>query len=614
MKKTLLLGLALASTATLAQTPQYVWTQTYAGPQPVKTISDMKMDSRGFTYVCGTVGPSSGPTDAYVAKYSPSGTLVWQRTMNIANFGMSESFRRLVLSNDAVYAGGFMHTTVLTSSQDFFLAKLDLDGNPSASWGNIGRGVGVRYLDLGAQDAITDLALVGSDIVAAGNSDNANGNSDFIAYRYNTATGNPAAGWPTAGIGPGIRKYDSTGEDNCKRVRVDANGNVYLAGDIQSGTTKDFGVVKIASNGTFSSTWANNGPGVGVRRYDNPNNEDDTLADLEVSGSTVVLFGTSGDSVPDFRVVSYNSAGTIVANAAVGTTGTDTAQDGLVLSDGDFVITGNLGNDVGTVRFTSAGARSGDWPDVGAGPGIRRLSIFGGPSRGVKLATTIGNQIVVACRFPGSIGFDMGAIIYANDGGTNLAIAERTDDSDSPTALATDGTGRIYVAGNTGNAVYSLMHLGLQFGLSASAVTIIDGDLIQGSTANLYDNDGIGCDFFPDSFNLRLLIELTRVQPSVNQAPAMVTLNVSHFAERLGLAWNVKALRRSTNTFVNLAGGVLTGTDVSAIFAFHALGEDLFDATGRATFRYEAAPINDEDPSQDGWLIGLDQVTLRYFN
>jgi hypothetical protein len=102
-----------------------------------------------------------------------------------------------------------------------------------------------------------------------------------------------------------------------RMLKSDVNGNIYVTGYRTSDRSKDFVTLKINSNGILSSTWPDQGDGVGVRTYDDPVASQDYALALDVSGDIVYVTGIGNfDGLFDYRMVTiaYNADGSELWN------------------------------------------------------------------------------------------------------------------------------------------------------------------------------------------------------------------------------------------------------------------------------------------------------------
>ncbi|GAB3204300.1 Tfp pilus assembly protein PilZ [Pontibacter aydingkolensis] len=339
--------------------------------QPAKDYGrGIAVDDVGNTYVTGyyqgyiTFGNTTlkckNDMDAFLVKYSPSGTVLWAR--NAGGTGKSYGFAAahgvaVDDSGNAYIIGKFggtatFETFTLTSnslSDDIFIAKYDASGN--ALWA---QKAGGAYNDSGsdiAVDASGNAYITGSQAI------NQSGNLDFFISKYN-ASGNVV--W--------AQKVGGTSSDSGSGIAVDALGNAYLTGRFD-------GMVTIGNTSPLTSR--GNGD-VFIAKYDAAGNvlwaqkaggtEADYGYGIAVDGSgnayvtgsfkSTGFFGAtslSSNGGEDVFIAKYDAAGNVLWVQAVGERGNDYGR-GIALNDfNNAFVTGAIS---GSVTFGSDKLRS----------------------------------------------------------------------------------------------------------------------------------------------------------------------------------------------------------------------------------------------------------------
>jgi hypothetical protein len=263
-----------------------LWTRQF-GTSGSDLAQDVAVMENGTVYVIGTTnGAFSGQTnaganDVYVRKYDASGNELWTREVGsiTSDGGMSGA----VDSDENLYVAGFTDGTfpgqTSSGSGDAFLIKYGPNGD--TLW--------TRQFGTGSYDPAYGVGVdaSGNAYVAGytgGNfvSQSALGGSDAFVRKYDSA-GNEL--W--------TRQFGSTFSDITKTMRVDGDGNVYVAGKIF---------------GTFPGQSSIGGDDVFVRKYDAAgielwtrqigSNGDDTVESLAVDSAGVVYL--AGDTLGTF--------------------------------------------------------------------------------------------------------------------------------------------------------------------------------------------------------------------------------------------------------------------------------------------------------------------------
>ena len=160
-----------------------------------------------------------------------------------------------------IVAGGLANTDLSdpgnSFDNDFALAKYGSDGKLATSFGG---GDGLVTTDLGGTDDVARaVALDGTKIVAAGNSETVSNDEDFAVARYNSSDGSLDTGFDGPG-GTGNGKFTitvSSGFDAARSVAVDGSGRIVLGGPATPGTDSEFGVVRLnGADGSLDSSFS----------------------------------------------------------------------------------------------------------------------------------------------------------------------------------------------------------------------------------------------------------------------------------------------------------------------------------------------------------------------
>jgi ribosomal protein L27 len=264
---------------------------------------------------------------------------------------------------------------------------------------------------------------------------------DYLTIKYDP-TGNER--W--------IRGYNGPGDssDYATDMAIDSWGNVYVTGYSygDSVTVEDYATIRYDSSG--NEIW--------IRRYNGSANMPDGAYATEVDGwGNVYITGfcTYSHSFSDYVTVKYDSAGNEIWVRSFDGPGNsdDCAYDMIVDGQGNVYVTGkSIGNgtdlDYATIKYDSSGNEL--W--------VRR---YNGSSNRADEATAIavddrGNVYVTGQSI--GIGYDYATIKYDSSG--NELWVSRYDGSahgrDGACGIAVDGSGNVYVIGNsTGSATAS---------------------------------------------------------------------------------------------------------------------------------------------------------------
>jgi hypothetical protein len=395
---TLLAGLSLLSALPHAAA-QYFGSASRAGSTTNDGGNAIARDAAGNVYVtgffrgtvdfdpgAGTVNlTSAGGDDIFVAKYSPTGALIWAKGM-----GGTSNDQGLGIAVDAsgnVLTTGFFALTVdfdpgagtanLTSagSRDSFVSKLDSSGNflfaKSMGGTGIDEGHGIA-VDASGNVLTTGFFNLTVDFdpgVGTTNLTSA-GNEDIFVSKLDSGGNFIFA-----------KSMGGTGNDRGNGIAVDALGNVLTTGFFQGAADFDPGagtvnlvsgggayifVSKLDTNGNF--VWAKGmgggstsvGLGIAVDASGNvfTTGHFDATTDFDPGAGTALL---TSAGTPNIFVSKLDSSGNYVFARTMG--GPDGATGygiavgagGEVLITGDFNGTAEFGPGVGTATLTSAG-------------------------------------------------------------------------------------------------------------------------------------------------------------------------------------------------------------------------------------------------------------------
>ncbi|MFG0286480.1 MAG: SBBP repeat-containing protein [Phycisphaerales bacterium JB039] len=208
-----------------------LWSRQY-GTTAADTARDVATDSACNIYLVGETrdslfGPHAGSLDAFLAKYSPSGDLLWGH-----QFGTSASDHAsavIVDSEDHVYLCG---DTDGPAGSDAFLAKYDSEG---------GR-IWERQFAAGFENWATGLALdAAGDVVVAGHA----GGDGAVLARF-TASGEEL--W--------IRRIDTPDEQWFFDIALDATGNIYFAGQVFYPYSDEYSAVLMKTDAEGAMLWS----------------------------------------------------------------------------------------------------------------------------------------------------------------------------------------------------------------------------------------------------------------------------------------------------------------------------------------------------------------------
>ena len=341
-----------------------IWAKNVKGISSHEEGNGIAVDLSGNVYITGNFNSSklifgkdtlinAGGADIFIAKYSPSGNVLWAKkaagTSQDYSFGITTD-----LNGNVIITGWFESSTitfgtnVINSSGGscVFIAKYDLNGN--VLWvKNTGSGALYSYNSRGlSADADGNLVITGSfsttiafDTIVL----SAIGLSDIFIAKYNS-DGNII--W--------AKKAGGTSNESCTGITTDLNRNTIITGGYSSPTI-NFGSIELNCSGTsaaFIAKYDINGNIVWVKKA---GNNIDYKTGYRIAadkyGSIVsaglfysnIIFDTDSlinKGASDCFVVKYDSDGTELWVKSIGGDGDDLIFGIGIDSNSNILITG----------------------------------------------------------------------------------------------------------------------------------------------------------------------------------------------------------------------------------------------------------------------------------
>lgn len=189
-----------------------------AAEDSVRAVATDGTDFLVAGYTAGSLqATNAGLKDAFVAKYSAAGALLWVRMLGTASDDLAHGVAADSSGNVYVagVTGGALPGASSAGGQDVFLAKYTAQGTLAwvRQWGSPGNDV--------AQDVEVDgtgAILVGGSTTGALAYDNQGGTDAFVSR------------WTSAGVREWGRQLGTAADESGYGIATDANGTVYLAG------------------------------------------------------------------------------------------------------------------------------------------------------------------------------------------------------------------------------------------------------------------------------------------------------------------------------------------------------------------------------------------------
>ena len=250
----------------------------------------------------------------------------------------------------------------------------------------------------------------------------------------------------SSGVQQWVASYNGSEnfDDHASSVKVDGLGNVYVTGSSWgSGTRLDYATIKYNSSGV--QQW--------VARYNGPANVEDLANSLVVDGSgNVYVTGTSASETSwDFVTIKYNSLGVQQwveryngpGNLSNIATSLEVDGSGNVYVTGYSEVIGPSWDYI-TIKYNSAGVQQ--WVERYNGPG-------NADDQGNSIAVDGSGNVYVTGNSVGSGTSTDYATIKYNSSGVQQWVARYNgppgNSGDVANSIAVDGSGNVYATGNS---------------------------------------------------------------------------------------------------------------------------------------------------------------------
>jgi hypothetical protein len=401
-------------------------------------------------YVAGRAGGAlpgqafGGVTDSYLRKYDPNGTELWTRQFGTT---LADEATTVAVHASTVYVGG---TTNWIGPGDVFLRRYDAGGG--LTW--------ARQFGSNQHDTATDLAVGDAGVYVAGIANDALPGQTGAPFQPDSF----------------VRKYDPAGTELWTR-QFSAFTNASRVADSAHGVAVDASGVYLAgfAGGTLPGQTSLGSPDAYLRKYDHSGAElwtrqfgtagGDSVAGVAADANGVYVVGHTTGTLPGQTVTAVNAyvrkydpdGGEVWHRQFVsGVPATDIARaldaDGNVYVAGQIGGTPNYPGDAFVSKYTPAGD-------------LLWLRQFGGAVFSFTPAEDAANGLAVDAsgvyvvgstsgRLPGQTSPSPGlsdAFVrkYDPDGNELWTRQFGTGFAESAVAVAADGFGGVYVAGNT---------------------------------------------------------------------------------------------------------------------------------------------------------------------
>jgi uncharacterized delta-60 repeat protein len=402
------------------------WIARYNGTGNLDDVADaIVVDNSGNVYVAGgSEGPGTG-SDYVTIKYDAAGQQQWVARYDGTAHDFDEADAIALDKTGNVYVTGFS----FGSGGYFRCVTIKYNSGGQRQWVAHYNGIG------NGDDFAVAIAVDASDnVYVAGQSFDSPFASDYMTIKYNSA-----------GREQWVARYNHFGGElnAATAIAVDAAGNVYVTGE----SDYDYATIKYGSAGQEQWVARFNGPGLAGNSADGA-----TAIAIDDPGNIYVTgFSVSSGGDYDYAAIKYNSAGQEqwVSRYNGPGDGWDLANDIAVDRSGNVYVTGqSIGTtypdyDYATIKYDSTGQEQ--WIARYKGPGD-------GEDDAVGVVLDGAGNIYVTGASEGSTGaFDYATIKYDPSGDQQWVVRYEgpANSYDLARAIAVDGSGNVYVTGNS---------------------------------------------------------------------------------------------------------------------------------------------------------------------
>ena len=308
------------------------------------------MDGAGNVFISGWTGgslgvPNAGGSDAFIAKYSASGALLWTRQLGTGSYDVAYSVA--VDSAGNAFVSGITGGSLggpNAGNDDAFIAKYSASGG--LLW--------TRQLGTSSRDLAFSVAVDG-----AGNA--------FISGITGGSLGGPHAGswdaflakYSPAGALLWTRQLGTSPDNYANSVAVDEWGNAFISG----WTAGSLGGSSAGDHDAFIAKYSASGALLWIRQLgtSGPDRAMSVAVDGEgnafIGGHTLGSLGGPSAGNEDAFITKYSASGALLWTRQLGTRTSDSALSVAVDAAGNAFISGYT---IGTIRGPNLGGNGDD--------------------------------------------------------------------------------------------------------------------------------------------------------------------------------------------------------------------------------------------------------------
>jgi uncharacterized delta-60 repeat protein len=260
------------------------WTQRYNGPGSADDEAySVKVDNSGNVFVTGKSSAAGINFDYVTIKYNSSGVQQWVSRYNGPGNDADEANALVLDESGNVYITG----RSWASGNYFDYATIMYNSSGVQQWASRYNGP-VSYFDEAtsiARDASGNIYVTGSSY------ESISSGYDYATIKYNSL-----------GVQQWVSRYNAIGNssDEASSIVIDLFGNIYVTGkSMGNGSNYDYATIRYNSSGTLQ--WQ--------QRYNGPGNGEDgaTSIGLDPDGNVYVTGGSDGGSTSwDYATIKYS--------------------------------------------------------------------------------------------------------------------------------------------------------------------------------------------------------------------------------------------------------------------------------------------------------------------
>lgn len=295
----------------------------------------------------------NGDFNGYVAKLDSNGNLIWTKLYGEENYCLINCIEQ---TSDGGFIMAGYHLGFGDFYSDFYVAKLDSNGNLSPSWPKIFDG------GFGRDDELRSIKqTLDGGYIMTGYTTRQDDTTDIYVIKFD-ANGNIDSPWPKVFDG------GDHGDDGGHSIQPTSDGGYILAGytTLPDDTTNIY-VAKLNANGTMATSWP--------KKFDGGDQDSDeaySIQQTQDGGYILAGYTTLSDYTSDIYVAKLEANGTMAASWPKkidgGSQDYDLAYSIQQTTDGGYILAGYTTNsefwnrDFFMVKLTDSG--SVDWKKI----------------------------------------------------------------------------------------------------------------------------------------------------------------------------------------------------------------------------------------------------------